>query len=67
MTQTDYLLILFNDTGFSTINARNAWLTARYKRKIEHLGDLSSSERHSVIERLKEIRSDQNNDRRKVG
>jgi hypothetical protein len=58
MTQQEYLLILFNDTGF-TINSRNAWLTARYKRPVKYLSELIPREASDVIARLKEIRDQQ--------
>lgn len=58
MTQQDYLLILFNDTGFTT-ESRYAWLTAQYKRSIKYLDDLTISERSFTIKRLKEIRAGQ--------
>lgn len=64
MTQLDYLHILFNDLGF-TIESRNAWLTARYKRIINYLGDLTMPERSSTIERLKDIRESRNFPNRK--
>lgn len=56
--QTDYLLILFNDCGF-TINSRNAWLTAKFHRLIGHLDDLSIGEASQVISELKVIRENQ--------
>lgn len=57
--QINYMQILFADTGF-TLNSRNAWLTHKYKRLINHLDELTFKEGQEVITQLKEIRGDKN-------
>lgn len=52
----DYMMLLFNETGFESIDQRNAWLTHQFNRSIKHLDELTISEGHKVIDRLKDIR-----------
>jgi hypothetical protein len=56
--QKDYLLLLFNETGF-THTSRNAWLSFRLKRTINDLDDLTLSEASTTINYLKGIRENQ--------
>jgi hypothetical protein len=58
MSQQEYLLILFNDTGF-TFSSRNAYLTAEFKRKITDLDQLNWRERGLTINALKKLREGQ--------
>jgi hypothetical protein len=51
----EYLIILFNDTGFTT-EMRNAWLSARTGRNIKFIDDLRYHEASAAIDDLKAIK-----------
>ena len=59
MTQTAYLEVLLNDTGYDTRPRRNDFLSAQLHRTIRDLDELRISEASKMIGLLKEIKLEQ--------
>jgi hypothetical protein len=59
VTQTAYLEILLNDTGYSTRLRRNDFLSAQLHRSIRDLDQLRIGEASKMIGLLKEIKLEQ--------